>query len=69
MGVAAATYIGEQLKAKNVSNPVIVEIAGIDNLQLTQDRSRGLQGDAVEVRLHDQGHGRPPRSPSSPGSR
>ena len=43
MGVAAATYIGEQLKAKNVSNPVIVEIAGIDNLQLTQDRSRGFK--------------------------
>jgi ribose transport system substrate-binding protein len=31
------------LKAKNVSNPVIVEIAGIDNLQLTQDRSRGFK--------------------------
>ena len=43
MGVAAATYIGDQLKAKNVSNPVIVEIAGIDNLQLTQDRSRGFK--------------------------
>jgi ribose transport system substrate-binding protein len=42
MGVAAATYIGDQLKAKNVSNPVIAEIAGIDNLQLTQDRSRGF---------------------------
>jgi ribose transport system substrate-binding protein len=43
MGVAAATYIGEQLKAKGVSNPVIAEIAGIDNLQLTQDRSRGFK--------------------------
>jgi len=43
MGVAAATYISEQLKAKNVSSPVIVEIAGIDNLQLTQDRSRGFK--------------------------
>ena len=43
MGVSAATYIGDQLKAKNVSNPVIVEIAGIDNLQLTQDRSRGFK--------------------------
>ena len=42
MGVAAATYIGEQLKTKGVSNPVIVEIAGIDSLQLTQDRSRGF---------------------------
>jgi ribose transport system substrate-binding protein len=43
MGVAAATYIGEQMKAKGVSNPVIAEIAGIDNLQLTQDRSRGFK--------------------------
>jgi ribose transport system substrate-binding protein len=43
MGVSAATYIGEQLKSKNVSNPVIAEIAGIDNLQLTQDRSRGFK--------------------------
>jgi ribose transport system substrate-binding protein len=43
MGVAAATYIGDQLKAKGVSNPVIVEIAGIDNLPLTQDRSRGFK--------------------------
>ena len=43
MGVSAATYIADQLKAKNVSNPVIVEIAGIDNLQLTQDRSRGFK--------------------------
>lgn len=43
MGVSAATYIGEQLKAKNAGNPVIVEIAGIDSLQLTQDRSRGFK--------------------------
>jgi ribose transport system substrate-binding protein len=42
MGVSAGTYVGEQLKAKGVSNPVIVEIAGIDNLPLTQDRSRGF---------------------------
>ena len=43
MGVAAATYIGDQMKAKGVSNPNIAEIAGIDNLQLTQDRSRGFR--------------------------
>jgi ribose transport system substrate-binding protein len=42
MGVAAGTYIGEQLKAKNVSNPVIAEIQGIANLPLTQDRSKGF---------------------------
>jgi ribose transport system substrate-binding protein len=43
MGVSAGTYVGDQLKAKGVSNPVIVEIAGIDSLQLTQDRSRGFK--------------------------
>jgi ribose transport system substrate-binding protein len=43
MGVAAATYIGQRLKSANKSKPVIVEIAGIDNLQLTQDRSRGFK--------------------------
>jgi ribose transport system substrate-binding protein len=43
MGVAAATYIADILKSKGVTNPVIAEIAGIDNLQLTQDRSRGFK--------------------------
>ena len=43
MGVAAGDYIGEQMKAKGVSNPVIVEIAGIDTLPLTQDRSQGFK--------------------------
>jgi ribose transport system substrate-binding protein len=43
MGVAAATYIAQRLKSANKNNPVIVEIAGIDNLQLTQDRSRGFK--------------------------
>ncbi|SCF45507.1 substrate-binding domain-containing protein [Micromonospora mirobrigensis] len=42
MGVAAATYIIEQLKAKGVSNPVIGEIAGMDELELTQERSKGF---------------------------
>ncbi|MFE9652494.1 substrate-binding domain-containing protein [Micromonospora sp. NPDC006431] len=42
MGVAAATYIYEQLKAKGVSNPVIGEIPGIDSLELTQERSKGF---------------------------
>ncbi|SCL17143.1 ribose transport system substrate-binding protein [Micromonospora nigra] len=42
MGVAAATYIVEQLKARNVSNPVIGEIPGIDSLELTQERSKGF---------------------------
>jgi ribose transport system substrate-binding protein len=43
MGAAAGTYVAEQLKAKNVSNPVIAEVAGIATLQLTQDRSRGFR--------------------------
>ncbi|MBN9099947.1 MAG: substrate-binding domain-containing protein [Pseudonocardia sp.] len=42
MGVSAGTYIGEQLKARGVTNPVIGEIAGIDNLPLTQSRSKGF---------------------------
>jgi ribose transport system substrate-binding protein len=42
MGVAAGTYIGEQLKAKGVANPVIGEIPGIDSLELTQQRTAGF---------------------------
>ena len=42
MGVSAGTYIGERLTAAGVANPVIGEIAGIDNLPLTQQRSQGF---------------------------
>jgi ribose transport system substrate-binding protein len=42
MGAAAGRYIAEQMKAKNISDPVIAEIQGIANLPLTQDRSRGF---------------------------
>src|SRR3954447_22423053 len=42
MGVAAGLYIGDQLKAKGVANPVIAEVQGIANLPLTQDRSKGF---------------------------
>ena len=41
MGVAAGQYIGNKLK--NNPNAVIAEIAGIDVLPLTQDRSRGFR--------------------------
>jgi len=41
MGVSAGTYICEQLKGK--SNAVVAEIAGIDSLPLTQDRSAGFK--------------------------
>ncbi|WP_067497342.1 substrate-binding domain-containing protein [Actinoplanes sp. TFC3] len=42
MGLAAGAYIGEQMKAKGISNPIIGEIPGIDSLELTQERSRGF---------------------------
>ncbi|MFE2753560.1 substrate-binding domain-containing protein [Actinosynnema sp. NPDC059335] len=42
MGVNAGEYIVAQMKAKNISNPVIGEIAGIDSLPLTQERSKGF---------------------------
>jgi len=41
MGVSAGNYIAERLKGK--SNPVIAEIAGIDSLPLTQERSQGFE--------------------------
>jgi len=42
MGLAAGAYIGEKLKAKGVSSPLIGEIPGIDSLELTQERTRGF---------------------------
>jgi len=42
MGVSAGNYVVAQLKAKNVARPVIGEIAGIDSLELTQERSKGF---------------------------
>jgi ribose transport system substrate-binding protein len=42
MGVSAGTYIGQRLRDAGVANPVIGEIAGIDNLPLTQARSQGF---------------------------
>lgn len=45
MGVSAGTYICEQLGGN--SDAVVAEIAGIDSLPLTQDRSRGF-ADALD---------------------
>ncbi|WP_066043480.1 substrate-binding domain-containing protein [Herbiconiux solani] len=45
MGVSAGTYICEQLEGK--SNPIVAEIAGIDSLPLTQERSKGF-ADALD---------------------
>ncbi|MEN3612910.1 substrate-binding domain-containing protein [Plantactinospora sp. ZYX-F-223] len=42
MGVAAGRYIGEQMKAKGIANPIIGEIAGMDELELTKERSAGF---------------------------
>jgi ribose transport system substrate-binding protein len=41
MGLSAGTYICSRLKDK--PNAVVAEIAGIDSLPLTQDRSRGFK--------------------------
>ncbi|GAA3458206.1 substrate-binding domain-containing protein [Saccharothrix longispora] len=46
MGVNAGEFIAAQLKAKGVSDPIIGEVAGIDSLPLTQERSKGF-GDAL----------------------
>ncbi|MCP2324581.1 ribose transport system substrate-binding protein [Hamadaea flava] len=48
MGVAAGHYIGKAMKAKNVASPVIGEIAGMDELELTQERSKGF-ADALKT--------------------
>jgi len=43
MGVNAGNYIAERMKQEGKSNPVIVEVAGLDNLELTQQRSQGFK--------------------------
>ncbi len=48
MGVSAGTYACELVESRNLTDPVIAEIAGIDALPLTQDRSRGF-ADALEA--------------------
>jgi ribose transport system substrate-binding protein len=42
MGVSAGHYVGQRLRDAGVANPIIGEIAGIDNLPLTAERSRGF---------------------------
>jgi ABC-type sugar transport system substrate-binding protein len=48
MGVSAGTYACKLVKDKSLTNPVIAEIAGIDALPLTQDRSKGF-ADALKA--------------------
>jgi len=43
MGVSAGTYACQLVEEKKLTNPVIAEIAGIDALPLTQDRSKGFK--------------------------
>jgi ribose transport system substrate-binding protein len=43
MGVNAGNYIAAEMKKKNLSNPIIGEVAGIDSLPLTQERSQGFR--------------------------
>ena len=43
MGVSAGTYACDLVKKKKLKDPVIAEIAGIDSLPLTQDRSKGFK--------------------------
>ena len=47
MGVSAGTHACELIEEKGLSDPVIAEIAGIDSLPLTQERSQGF-ADALE---------------------
>jgi ribose transport system substrate-binding protein len=48
MGVSAGTYACEVIKKKGIKDAVVAEIAGIDALPLTQDRSKGFK-DALKA--------------------
>ena len=48
MGVSAGTYACQLVEEKSIADPVIAEIAGIDALPLTQDRSKGF-ADALKA--------------------
>ncbi len=43
MGVSAGNFVAERMKQAGKSKPVIVEVAGLDNLELTQQRSDGFK--------------------------
>ena len=48
MGVSAGTYACQVVEEKKLDDAVIAEIAGIDSLPLTQDRSKGFK-DALKA--------------------
>ncbi|WP_280442912.1 substrate-binding domain-containing protein [Nocardia brasiliensis] len=43
MGINAGNFIVGKMREAKIADPVIVEVAGIDNLQLTQERSHGFR--------------------------
>jgi len=47
MGVSAGTYACNLIEENDIADPVIAEIAGLDSLPLTQDRSQGFK-DALQ---------------------
>jgi ribose transport system substrate-binding protein len=48
MGVSAGTYACQLIEENDIADPVIAEIAGLDSLPLTQDRSQGFE-DALKA--------------------
>ena len=48
MGVNAGTYIAKRMKEAGKTSPIVVEVAGLDNLELTQQRSKGFR-EALEA--------------------
>ena len=69
MGVSAGHYIGKKLKDKGVANPVIVEIAGIDDAAADPGPQQGLRRRAEDLRLQRSTAKRTRSSPSSPATR
>jgi ribose transport system substrate-binding protein len=43
MGISAGTYACQLIEENDIADPVIAEIAGLDSLPLTQDRSEGFK--------------------------
>jgi ribose transport system substrate-binding protein len=43
MGVNAGNFIAAKMRASGIADPVVIEVAGMDNLQLTQERSQGFK--------------------------
>ena len=64
MGLNAGHYIGEQLKDKTGAR--VVELAGLDNLELTKQRTQGFDDALKNYPNIRRWPARPPSSPSSP---